>query len=138
MDYFQAENFFKNLFPDKEIFLEFDEKCIRQIECIMTDGLPHHKNHIEFNKLKATIEGMNPMYVDISPHRGILNWSALKNSINSKEDVWIHPDIFKNIEFVENSENPTDAELIFDNLELETGIKKDSIKEKYSKQKINR
>ena len=84
MDYFQAQDFFKQLYPNKKISYEFDEKCHRVHELIYTDGVPNPVHHVENDKVKVSVEGMDPIYVSIMPHRECYTWDLMKKMINSK------------------------------------------------------
>lgn len=86
MDFIQAQEFFKNMFPGKNIKYEFDEKCHRFHELIYTDGIPNEVHHIENDKVKITVEGMDSQYVPIKPHRECCSWELMKKMINSKMD----------------------------------------------------
>lgn len=87
MNFFQAQDFFKKLYPGKNIFFEFDDKCHRFHELVFTDGKPHSLHHIECDKVKVTVEGNVPIYVDIVPHRFNLEWEEIKKIINSKNEI---------------------------------------------------
>lgn len=84
MNYFQIQEFFKEMYPEKEIKFEFDHKCHRFHELVYTDGVPNKVHHVENHKVKVTIEGQNPVYVPILPHRECYTWEAIKEIINSK------------------------------------------------------
>ncbi len=86
MDFIQAQDLFKNMFPGKTIKYEFDEKCHRFHELTYTDGIPNAIHHIENNKVKVTVQGMDSQYVSIKPHRECCSWETMKKMINSKED----------------------------------------------------
>lgn len=85
MDFFSAQDFFQKLYPGKDIKYEFDEKCHRKHELIYTDGIPNPVHHVENDKVKVTVEGSDPIYVPIAPHRECYEWEAIKKIINSKE-----------------------------------------------------
>lgn len=89
MNYFEAQDFFKQANPGKSISFDFDDNCIRQIEAIYTDGQIHPVNHVEYQKLKVTVEGLSPVYVPIAPHRMNMTSDYLKNKIAS--DVVYQP-----------------------------------------------
>lgn len=87
MDFFQAQDFFKQMYPEKKISFEFDEKCQRVHELIYTDGKPNPFHHVENNKVKVTVEGQAPVYVAIMPHREVFTWEYMKQMINSKTEI---------------------------------------------------
>ena len=87
MDFFQAQDFFKQMYPGKKISYEFDEKCHRKLEVILTNGNPNSVHHVESHQVKVMVEGMDPVYVPIQPHRENFVWSKVKNILNSKKDV---------------------------------------------------
>jgi hypothetical protein len=107
MDFIQAQELFSNLYPGKKITYEFDEKCNRQHECVYTEGLPNAFHHIENDKVKVTVENENPVYVPITSHRETIGWEQMKQRINSKKDVYIHPQYLKQIkdQDVENAKH---------------------------------
>ena len=84
MDFFQLQEFFKEMHPGKSIRYEFDEKCHRIHELIYTDGIPNLIHHIENDKVKVTVEGQEPIYVSIMPHRECATWEHMKEMINRK------------------------------------------------------
>ncbi len=87
MDLFQLQDFFKNMYPEKLITYEFDEKCQRVHELIYTDGKPNEYHHVEYNKVKVTPDKLDSIYVDIAPHREVFTWDAIKQIINSKTEI---------------------------------------------------
>ena len=82
MNFYEAQDFFKQMHPGKTINYEFDEKCHRVREIIYTDGVPNEMHHIENDKVKVTVEGMASVYVPIAPHRECCTWEYMKNLIN--------------------------------------------------------
>ena len=81
MDIYEAQEFFKQMNPGKQITFEFDANCIRFIECVHTDTEMHENNHVEYRKLKVTVQGNDPIYVPIIPHRMIIKADDVKNHI---------------------------------------------------------
>lgn len=90
MNLYEAQDFFKKTYPGKKISFEFDEKCHRVHELIYTDGNPNVVHHVENRQVKVTVEGMDPMYVPIDPHRETYSWADIKRIINSKNDIHIN------------------------------------------------
>ena len=84
MNYFEVQDFFKKLYPGKKIDFEFDDKCHRFHELVYVDGIPNEMHHVENHKVKVTVEGMDPIYVPIKPHRETWTWEAIKKLIMSK------------------------------------------------------
>lgn len=85
MNFFQAQDLFKQMHPGKEIKFEFDEKCHRIHELVYTDGVPNPIHHVENNKVKVTVEGMDSIYVPIISHREVYKWEDIKNIILNKK-----------------------------------------------------
>lgn len=69
MNLYECQEFFKKLYPTKEINFSFDEKCHRIYEIILTEGIPNPVHHVENNKVRVDVEGMDTIYVPIMPHR---------------------------------------------------------------------
>ena len=69
MNLYDAVEFFKNTYPNKNIKLEFPKECHRKYEIIMTDGKPNPEHHLECRHVMVTVEGMAPVKVPIAPHR---------------------------------------------------------------------
>lgn len=88
MDLYQAQDFMKKMHPGKKIDYEFDDKCHRIIEIVFTDGVPHEIHHVENHKVKVTVEGQEPMYMPIMPHRITTNWNAVKSYVNTKNETY--------------------------------------------------
>ena len=86
MDFYELQDFFKQMNPGKSIGYEFDEKCHRVHELIYTDGVPNPVHHIENDKVKVAVEGQKPTYVKIMPHRECATWDHMKKLINAKSD----------------------------------------------------
>ena len=84
MNFFQVQEFFKQMHPCKTIIFTFDEKCHCMHEINYTDGIPNAIHHIENNKVKVSIEGMDPTYVSIQPHRQNISWEDIKKMIMAK------------------------------------------------------
>lgn len=82
MNFFETQDFFKTINPGKNLSFDFDHKCHRIHELIYTDGKPNPIHHVENNKVKVTVEGQDPIYVPIKPHRQVYTWEAIKNMIN--------------------------------------------------------
>ena len=86
MNFYEAQEFFAKLYPGKKISYEFDDKCHRFYELVFTDGVPNPVHHIENRQVKVTVEGMDPLYVPIMPHRECADWDYMKNLINRKQN----------------------------------------------------
>jgi hypothetical protein len=91
MNYYEAQEFFKSIYPGKQISFDFDAKCYGSLEIVHTDGSPNILHHIESNKVLVSVEGMDPFYTPIVPHRTLVTWQAVKGFINSHTDVSIPP-----------------------------------------------
>lgn len=89
MDFFEAQEFFKKMYPDKLIRYDFDESCHRLSELVFTEGLPNLVHHLECRQVKVTVDGQDPFYAPIKPHRIGCSWAEIKNMLLSKEDVFI-------------------------------------------------
>ena len=84
MDLYQAQEFMAKINPGKKVDFEFDDNCHRFIEVVFTDGKPNDVHHVECHKVKVTVEGQEPIYMPIVPHRITTTYEAVKNYINSK------------------------------------------------------
>lgn len=92
MNLYEAQEFFKKMYPGKAISYEFDMKCLYQMEVIHSDGKPHKINHVEYQKVKVLVEGMEPMYVPIAPHRGCIEFDEVKKYIAGCVEVYTPPE----------------------------------------------
>lgn len=92
MDYFEVKSFFEQLYPGKSIDLSFDDSCIRQVEIIHTDGLPNLIHHVEYRKVKVSVEGLDATYVSILPHRMNCCWKDIQKALSNIKDVYINPE----------------------------------------------
>lgn len=86
MDLFEAQEFFKNMYPGKEISYEFDDKCYRTHEIILTNGKPNPVHHIECNKVKVMVQGQQSTYVPILSHRMVCSWEDMKKRVMAMPD----------------------------------------------------
>lgn len=93
MNFFDTKNVFQGMYPDKIISFDFDEKCQRKLEIILSDGTTNRVHYIEHDKVRVSIEGMQPIYVPIYAHRITIHWKDMKNLISSKPD----PKIIENM-----------------------------------------
>lgn len=131
MNFFEAQDFFKQMYVGKKITFEFDEKCHRFIEIVHTDGLPHEMHHLECNKVKVNVEGMDSIYIPIQPHRVNVTWKQAKSLLDSKSDVYIHPDRLMTIKSLKERSDP-DYEKCLEECSEITGLSKDNIVKKFS------
>lgn len=69
MNLYETQDLFKQMHPGKEIKFVFDKKCARFYELVLTDGEFNPVHHVENHKVKVEVEGMEPIYVPIAPHR---------------------------------------------------------------------
>ena len=90
MNLYECQEWFKQMYPGKKVDFSFDEKCHRQHDLMFTDGKPNLVHHVEYKKVKVTVEGMDPMYVPIAPHRENFVWADMKKFVNGKSDVHIN------------------------------------------------
>jgi len=88
MNFYEAQDFFKNMYPNNLVIFEFDDFCHRVHEITYTDGKPDEMHHIECNKVKVTVQGMdiNPIYVPIKAHRLICCLKDIKEFLNKYTD----------------------------------------------------
>lgn len=89
MDYYQTQSFFKEMFKGQKVSFEFDDKCIRKLELIYSEGKMHIDNHIEYQKVKVTTENFTPFYVPIQPHRMIAPVSFVKDKVH-EDEIYFH------------------------------------------------
>lgn len=82
MNFFQAQDFIKKMHPGKNIKFSFDNKCHRFYEIVMNDGKSNPIHHVENNKVRVEVEGLEPIYVDIQPHRECRTSDEMKNLIS--------------------------------------------------------
>ncbi len=105
MNYYEAQDAFKKMYPDRLVSFEFDGKCIRRVECVYTDGDMHMMNHIEYRHVKVTPKGMESIYVAIDPHREIITASTVKQKIQ-QDGVYIHPNELDSLKQLREENNP--------------------------------
>ena len=127
MDFFQAQDFMKEMYPGKELSYEFDDKCHRTVELIFTDGAPHLVHHVECNKVKVNIPGEASRYVPIAPHRIGTSWDAAKRYMNAKQDVFIHDD--QKAAYRE-AKDQAEKDAIVKQISDQSGLPSDQIKQK--------
>lgn len=87
MDFFSAQKFFADMFPGKKIAFHFDKSCLRQLECVFTDGIPNVYHHVEFCKVKMDVEGEESKYVPIDSHRASISWASFYDVIMQVSDI---------------------------------------------------
>lgn len=128
MNFFEAKEFMSKMYPDKKISFEFDDNCHRTVEIVYTDGCPHMVNHVECCKVKAIVEGMDPVYIPIQPHRFNTTWKAAKSYFENAKDVYIHRD--EVLALKEVKEDPLVYNAKLNQLMEHTGLSKDAIESK--------
>jgi|694.fasta_scaffold00191_46 hypothetical protein len=106
MNYYEAQEFFKSIYPGKQISFDFDAKCYGSLEIVHTDGSPNILHHIESTKILVSVEGMDPFYTPIVPHRTLVTWQAVKGFINSHTDVAIPPANLETLATLKNNADP--------------------------------
>lgn len=92
MDIYQTQELFNSMYAGKKVTYEFDEKCHRQYEVIMTDGKANTHHHVECDKVKVAIEGLDPVYVPILPHRMTISWEDMKPLVESRQKIQVVQD----------------------------------------------
>lgn len=85
MNLFQTQDFFKNLYKDKSVKFEFDQKCHSRYELIIVEGKLNPVHHLENDKIKVTVEDMDSVYVPISPHRQNFTTEEMLNFIEKSK-----------------------------------------------------
>ncbi len=126
MNFFEAQEFFKKMYPDKLVSFEFDDNCIRQIECIYTEGQLHPINHVEYNRVKVTPQYQPSIYVPIQSHRSNISVSVVKSKI-AKDDVYMHPDMIQS--FKQLKDTPSYEIKMKEHMDI-TGLSKATIESK--------
>lgn len=85
-----AKKLIEDMNPGKDFNLDFDVKCYRKVEFTFENGAAAVTQHVEFNKVRLTIDG-NITYVNIQPHRVSVPWKDAKSFIEGMQEVFIHP-----------------------------------------------
>lgn len=137
MDFFEAQDFFKNMYPGKKINYEFDDNCHRKVEIIHTDSKPNMIHHVECNKVKMTVEGMPAIYVPIMSHRFNVSWKFAKTLIASKTDVFLHENDLETLLDMRDKDQNTYHGLLSEYSE-NSGLPQDKILEKMAQQAAKR
>lgn len=69
MDYYTAKDVFDSMNPGKVVTYDFDKNCLRKTEFIWNNGELNDDAFSEFDKVRITVEGQDPVYVPINTHR---------------------------------------------------------------------
>lgn len=107
MNLFEAQEFFNKMHKGKEIKYEFDNMCMRQIEIVHSDSLPHLVNHVEYHKLRVTVEGEEPLYLPIAPHRMGISFAEIKKYVGECIDCYIPPSAIEEYNKASDEEKST-------------------------------
>lgn len=91
-----AKKLIEDMNPGKDISLDFDVKCYRKVEFTFDNGAAAVTQHVEFNKVRITIDG-NITYTPIEPHRVNIPFKDAKAFIAGMQDVFIHPNGLKTL-----------------------------------------
>ena len=127
MNLYETQDFFKEMYPGKDIKYEFDEACHRTKEFVFTQGKPNCIHHIDCNKVKVTVDGMDPRYVPISSHRICGTWVEMKKMITSQNDVYIHP---ADLEILKTLKGTKDYDGKMSDLMIASGLSQSEIEAK--------
>ncbi|MHB1059992.1 MAG: hypothetical protein ACYC0F_19185 [Rhodanobacter sp.] len=92
MNLYEAQEFLKTIYPDKEVKIILDDQCLRHVEIVHTDGKPNLVHYIEYNKIKIKVHGQAIIYMPIAPHRVNCYWKELINVLSNQKDVYLTPD----------------------------------------------
>lgn len=84
MNFFEAQEFFKKMYPGKKISYDFDDNCARMHEIIYTEGKPNTHHHVDNDQVRVSVEGMDPFYCPIQSHRLTVHWNDLSQIIQNK------------------------------------------------------
>jgi hypothetical protein len=133
MDFFEAQAFFQQLYPDRLVTFSFDDRCHRIHEVIFTEGLPNMHHHVECDHVKVDIADMPTQYVKIKPHRFNVGWANMKACL-AKNDVYLHPE---QLEYLRGLKEDADKKAEYDGALVElqalSGMSKAAIEAKLAK-----
>ena len=131
MNIYEAKEFFKKMHPNNLVTFSFDDTCIRHLECVMTEGLPNIVHHVEYNKLKASVQGGSDFYIPIQSHRENISWVDYQKVINAKNEVHIHPDAIKSFKETKNDpEKSREYESMISQFQTLSGMTREAIESK--------
>ncbi len=88
--------FIEQMNPGKEISLDFDVKCYRKMDFTFDDGAAAVTQHVEFNKVRVTVDG-NTVYTSIQPHRVNIPWKDAQAFIAGMKEIFVHPNALKTL-----------------------------------------
>lgn len=132
MNLIELQQMMTKSFPEKNIMYDFDYNCGHIINICLNDGVPHLFHQVEFNRVKMTIEGMEPQYVGIQANRVPCTWTDIQKLIEEKSkrgDIFI-PDINIKELLIMKVEKPELFEKALDELVVASGLDKQKIKSK--------
>lgn len=90
MNLYELQDFINKKYPDKTKTFEFDKNCHRELSFIFTEGEAHPIHHLACTRCKVTVEGMQPEYWPIQPHRMNVSWNTAKGHINEVSKFYAH------------------------------------------------
>lgn len=90
MDFFEAQDFFKNMYQGKNVQFIFDMDCLREMSYIVTDGKCNEYCHCRYDKVKVLVDGEQNHIVPIGNHRATLKANDMKPELN-KMDLHMQP-----------------------------------------------
>jgi hypothetical protein len=77
MDIYQVEDLFKKIYKNKKVEISFDPLCVKTIEIGFLNGVPNEVHHLEFDRVKVTVDSAEDNYVDIMPHRDVMSFDDI-------------------------------------------------------------
>jgi len=84
--------------PGKTVTVDLDDNSICAFELMADGGNPNLFGHVCFDRAKVSIEGMDPVYLEIEHHRQPVPIAELRRKFAAMTDVVLPADVLMNIQ----------------------------------------
>ncbi len=82
MDFFEAQEFAKSMYPGNKCTFQFDMDCMREMSFVLTEGQYHDTCHGTYNKVKVFVDGEFKHLIPIKNHRACFQADEMKTELN--------------------------------------------------------
>ena len=98
MRIFDVQKNMQKMNPGKTVTVDLDDNSICAFELMADGGNPNLFGHVCFDRAKVSIEGMDPVYLEIEHHRQPVPIAELRRKFAAMTDVVLPADVLMNIQ----------------------------------------
>ena len=83
MNIYEAEDFVRDLYPDRKIYLDLDRECYKCVCICLDHGKPNENGYVDCSKVKFVVDGIKDIYIPIEMYRKYLRYKEILEIINN-------------------------------------------------------